>query len=119
MGQIFLIVKKIDDAEKMAKEVQAINPENVDGLVLMAGVLAAKNDINGGIAHVEAALKKAPDDLSATMLLAELHAKSGKMELAISSLEKLNEKIPLSMRRYRCWQISIWKQRPLPKRSMP
>jgi Tfp pilus assembly protein PilF len=58
MGQIYLMINRADEAEKLAKEVQAIDPENIEGMVLMAGVLISKNNTESAMTQLQAVLKK-------------------------------------------------------------
>ena len=44
--------------------------------------------------QLEAALKKQPDDVQANLLLASLNVKAGKIDQAISILQKNSEKNP-------------------------
>ncbi|NOT10796.1 MAG: tetratricopeptide repeat protein [Methylococcaceae bacterium] len=96
MGQIYLLVKKPEEADKMAKEVQAIDPDNMEGIVLSAGIKAFNKDIQGALAQIQSGLQKHPDDLPANLLLTSLTAQSGKMEEAIAIAQKNSEKNPTS-----------------------
>jgi len=94
MGHIFLLIKKVADAEQMAKEALLIDPANPETLVLKASVLAAQNNNDGAIAKAKEALEKKPDDISATALIASIDAKAGKVDQAIASLKNNIEKNP-------------------------
>lgn len=93
-GHIYLLLSKIDLAEKMAKEALAIDPENTDATVLMGGVFAAQNNSDAAFVKAETVLAKKPGDVSATLLLASLHARSGKVDKAVSLLQQHSEKNP-------------------------
>ncbi len=94
LGQLYLLMSKNDEAEKMAREALALDGENTGALVLMGGVLSAQNNSDAAFVKAEQALQKKPDDIPAILLLASLNAKIGKVDKAISLLQHNIEKYP-------------------------
>lgn len=94
MGQVYMLVGKYDDAEKMANEAQALDAENVEGMVLLASVLNAKKETDRAVTVLESALKKNPDFMAANLLMASITSKAGKTDDAIEMLKKISEKNP-------------------------
>ena len=92
VGQLLLLNRAVEDAEKMAGEALAKEPDNVEALVLFAGVQAAKNNSDGAIMTVERALKNSPDDVPATLMMASIQARLDKVDKAISLLKQAIEK---------------------------
>lgn len=94
MGQIYMLVGKYDDAEKMANEVQALDAGNIEGMVLLASVLNAKKETDRAVTVLQSALQKDPDFMPANLLMASITAKAGKSDEAIEMLKTISDKNP-------------------------
>jgi len=94
VGQLQLLSHNPDEAEKLVNEALAKQPENVEALVLKAGVLSVRNDNDAAITIIEKARQLAPDDVSATLMLASIYARLEKTEKAIEILKEALKKTP-------------------------
>lgn len=94
VGQILLLNNNIADSEKLADEALALEPENIEALVLKAGILNAKKEDDAAITTVEKALKISPDNTWATMMLASINVRINKTDEAINILKAAIEKKP-------------------------
>ncbi|WP_374090769.1 tetratricopeptide repeat protein [Methylomicrobium lacus] len=94
MGQIYLLVKQPDETEKLIAQIQAIDPENIEGMVLSASFQAFKNNTDAALSQLQVALKKQPDEVTANLLLASLNVRLGKLDQAIAILQHNSEKNP-------------------------
>ena len=94
VGQIMLMSRNVEQAEKMAGEALEKQPDNIEALVLKAGVQSAKNDGDGAIATIEKALQLSPDDTQAILMQGSIYAKLNKLDDAISLLKTAIEKHP-------------------------
>lgn len=94
LGQIALLTTRVDEAEKMANEALNIDSTNAEAQILLAGVLAAKNNSDAAFMKVESVLQSHPDDVGAISLKASLFAKTGKLDKAIELLLNYGKQHP-------------------------
>lgn len=92
VGQLLLLSRNVDDAEKMVDEALAKQADNVEALVLKAGVQTARNNSDAAIVTIENALRISPDDVPATLMMASIHARLGKQDKAIELLKQAIDK---------------------------
>ncbi len=97
VGQLLLLNRNADAAEKMVDEALAKQPDNVEALVLKAGVQSAKNDNDAAISTVDKALQLKPDDVSATLMQASIQARLGRTDKSVQVLKDAIEKQPKSV----------------------
>ena len=94
MGQIYLLGRNLEEAEKLADKLLALEPTNADGLVLKAGIKALRNDLNGAFDDVQKALKSKPGHPNASALLASIYLQQEKPDEAIAVLKTALESNP-------------------------
>ena len=94
VGQIQLLSHNIAEAEKMVDSALLKEPENIEALVLKAGVLAAKNNTDAAISTIEKALKISPEDVPAILMQASIQVRINKIEQGINILKNALEKKP-------------------------
>ncbi len=94
MGQIYLLSRNSDEAQKLADKLLAMDATDPEGLTLQAGLKALKQDVAGAVADVKTALEKHPGHVNASALLASLYLQTGKPDESIETLKKVLEKEP-------------------------
>lgn len=94
VGQFFLMGKNLDTAEQLKDEVVALAPDNMDVLIFQARVEAVKNNKEAAIAIIKKVLQIDSNNISASVLLASIHAQNGELDKAIKLLKKAEEHEP-------------------------
>lgn len=86
MGQIYLLGRNLEEADKLADKLLALEATNPDGLVLKSGIKALRNDLPGALEDVQKALKAKPGHANASALLASIYIQQEKPDEAIAVL---------------------------------
>jgi len=87
-GQLFLLNGQLDNAEIMMHQAIAIQPDNIEVLMLNANVNMAKNNTDAAIVSTEKALKIESNSSSAMIMMAAIYVKTGKIDSAIKLLQQ-------------------------------
>ena len=76
-------------AQKLLKEIFAIEPENTSALISRAKLKLTENDIDGAIPDLRVVLKNDPESVAALSLLARAHEVNNSPDLALDSYQRL------------------------------
>lgn len=88
LGQIMLLAKEANVANKQADEVISKDPSNVGALTLKAGAAAISGQTAEGIGFIEKALKISSDDTDAMILASSLYQANGDKAKALEILQR-------------------------------
>ena len=88
VGQLFLMGRNIEDAEKMLQEALALAPGNNEVLVFQATINLVKNNFDDAVSNIEKVLQQDPNFASAILMRAAIFSKNGKTEQAVERLKQ-------------------------------
>ena len=91
LARLYLVGGVKDRAEPLVEEVLKADPDNVDALVLRAGLAARRDDLESAARDARLALEKDPHHVEAAILSASLAMRGGHGEEAVALLTKAIE----------------------------
>ncbi|MDY6832546.1 MAG: tetratricopeptide repeat protein [Thermodesulfobacteriota bacterium] len=91
---LFLMKKENDRARQTVEQLLAVHPDDVDGQILLAGILHHQGDLQGAARLYEQALENAPDQEGLYLVLGNLYTEQGQMESAAGVYEKMTRHFP-------------------------
>lgn len=94
LAGIYLKLKNIDEAEKLAEEVLTENSQDMDSLTVRGSIALLRNEATKAIADYRSVLSLDPASAKHLRLLARAHAMNGEIELAREALEQAVEATP-------------------------
>jgi putative PEP-CTERM system TPR-repeat lipoprotein len=93
-GSAFLTLGRFEEAKGELHAARAIEPGNVDVLLLQARFRGAMHDVKGAMSYLETALKANPRNADAWLQQAELLAAEGDLAPALAAIDKALEARP-------------------------
>lgn len=89
LARVALFEQQPDQALVLLQEVQALEPNNLDALLLQSRVLASQNNFEAAILPLDKALQLENRLLSARLMRAELYIRTGQLSEARAEAEQL------------------------------
>jgi len=88
VGQLYLMSRNIENAEKMILEAFALEPNNNEVLVFQSAVYLLKDNVDAAIKSIDKVLEQTPEFSSAVVMRASIYAKTGDLKQAIELLKQ-------------------------------
>ncbi len=88
VGQLFLMSRNLDEAEKMLNEALALAPDDNEVLLFQATVNLVKNNIDEAVKSIEKVLQQSPGFSSAIVMRAAIYTRTGEIESAVKLLKQ-------------------------------
>ena len=94
VGQLFLMSRSLEEAEKMLQEAIALAPDDNEVLLFQATVNLVKNNIDEAVKNIEKVLRQSPDLPSAIVMRAAIYTRTGEIGSAVELLKQGTVKEP-------------------------
>ena len=95
-GQMLLLARQFEDANSRAQKALALDPKNVEALILHANALAGLNKLEDALDEVEAAIREAPDRTTSYTILGAMQMVHGDRKEAEAAFRKAVDADPKS-----------------------
>ena len=91
---LFLMKKENDRARQTVEQLLAVHPGDVDGMILLAGILHHQGDLQGAARLYGQALENDPDQEGLYLVLGNLYTEQQQLESAAGVYEKMTRHFP-------------------------